>query len=315
MNEIEQELADRIYAAIQAASNNSARSQQSQQFVLGVSDIGYCPERTRRLLDQQVPEDTDVLAAFIGTAIGDHAEKALKAAWPEAIIQGEVALDFQLQGRAFRLTGHPDVVIPGWGVIDCKTDYGLGTVEREGASFAQRWQRNAYALAAWQMGLLGDMVLDDVQVGNFWIDRAAIDKRVHVEVTPFDQDVIEEGVQEIDSVIYAYRNDEEAEKRPPRQVCAVTCGFFRVCREFDTDVHGLIDDPGLVGHIEAYAAGNELERKGKRMKDEAKEHLKEISGSTGRHALRWTWINESPVPGYTRKGYYKIDLRAVKGTK
>jgi hypothetical protein len=313
VNEQEQDLATRIYQAIQDASNNSARSQQAKQFVLGVSDIGYCPERTRRHLDNQVPEDTDVLAAWIGTALGDHAEQALKVAWPEAIIQGEVHLNLRVQGRSFSLPGHPDVIIPGWGILDAKTDYGLGTVEREGSSFAQQWQRNAYALAAFEGGLLGDMNLEDVQVGNFWIDRAGIDKRVHVEVTAFDQAVIDQGVEEIDSVIYAYLNDEEAEKRPPRQVCAVTCGFFSKCREWETDVHGLIEDVELVSHIEAYAAGGDLERRGKRMKDEAKEHLREISGSTGRHSLRWTWINESPVPGHTRKGYYKIDLRAVKG--
>lgn len=309
----EEQAAKDIYGALMTFSNDSERSKQAADFRLGISDIGWCPEYNRRLMDQQVPEETDALPAFIGTAIGEHAEQALKAGlWPDAILQAEVALTLQLQDRVIRLPGHPDIILPGWGVWDGKTDYGLSTIEREGPSFQQRFQRNAYALAAWEEGLLGDMPLDDVKVGNFWIDRTGVDKRVHVHIESFDPDVIGEGVEELDSTVYAFLHDEEAEKRPPRQVCEVTCGFFRVCREWETDVHGLITDPLLVGSIEMYAEGLELARRGQRLKDEAKAHLQDISGSTGKWRIRWTWINPTEVPAQQRRGYYKISVSKVK---
>lgn len=310
MNEQEQALADEIYQAIQYASNYSERSLQAKEFRLGISSFGFCPERNRRELDQQVPEETDVLAAFIGTAVGDHAEKALAAIWPDAIIQAEVELELRLQDTTIRLPGHPDVVRPGL-VLDGKTDFGLSTIERQGPSFAHLWQRNAYGLATWQAGMHGDMPLDEVMVGNFWIDRGAVDKRVHVDLAPFDQEVIERGVEEIDSIIYAYKNGEEAEKRPPRNMCAVVCGYFSKCRQWETDVSGLIDDPGLVMQIESFVEGRELVKRGTRMQAEAKAHLKDISGSTGTWMLRWTWVNGSDDGA--RAGYYKIDVSEVRG--
>jgi hypothetical protein len=116
-------------------------------------------------------------------------------------------------------------------------------------------------------------------------------------------------MEEIDSTVYAFMQGEEAEKRPPRQVCEVTCGFWRTCREFDTDVHGLLDDPRLVFNVISYYEGNVLEKQGKEMKDEAKVHLKNISGSTGEHTVRWIWVNGSDDG--KRQGYYRIEVRRI----
>lgn len=309
MNAEEQALADEIYQALMDYSNKSERSQQAAEFKLGISDIGYCPERNRRLMDHQVPEDTDALAAFIGTAIGDHAEKAVaKHLWPDAMIQPEVHLDVRVQGQSYRLPGHPDIVDPGnLRVLDCKTDYGLNEITNMGSTFSQKWQRNAYGLASFQEGLFAGADLADIKVGNFWIDRTGRSKRVQVELTPIDLDVIQEGMMEIDSTVYAFLNGEEAEKRPPRQVCEVTCGFWRTCRQYDTDVHGLLDDPNIVFNVISYFEGNQLEKQGALMKDEAKEHLRDISGSTGEHMLRWIWVNATEK----RAGYYRIEVKKI----
>lgn len=307
MTEEEEELAAQIYEAIQRSSRDSERSKHAQSFKLGISDVGYCAERTRRMLDRQVPEDIDLLPAFIGTAIGDHAERAVaEHLWPHAITQAEVSLPLRLQGRSFDLPGHPDVILPGWGVWDGKTDFGLSIPERDGPSFQQQFQRHGYALAAWQAGLLGDMELSEVKVGNWWIDRGGVDRRVVVHVEHFDADVIDRGIAWLDSVIYAFLHDEEADKEPPRQVCEKTCGFFAKCREWETDVHGLIEGPHALS-LDQYAEGRELERRGKRMKEEAKVHLEGMSGSNGRWQIRHTWVNGTDA----RKGYYKIDVKEV----
>jgi len=288
MSEEEQLLAKQIYTAMMDYSNHSGRSKQSQDFVMGISEVGYCAERTRRMLDHQIPEPTDVLAAFIGTAVGDHVEKAiLEHLWPHALIQQEVFLNFRLQGQSFRLPGHPDVLLPDWGVLDVKTDFGLADVERSGPSFSQQFQRHGYALAAFESGVFGDMALDDVMVGNVWIDRGAVDKRVHVQVERFDQSIIDEGLEWLDSTVYAYKQGEEAMKQPPRDVCRVTCGFFAKCREWETDVHGLLEGREALA-LDRYAHGAALASEGERLKKEAKAHLEGVSGSNGRLTIRHT---------------------------
>lgn len=651
MSEEEHLLAKQIYEAFMAHSRNSSRSRHAADFKLGISDVGYCPERLRRTLDQQVPDDTDLLAAFLGTAIGKEAEEAIKAElWPDAILQAETALRFRIQGKSFVLPGHPDIIRPNWGVLDGKglaldtaiptpdgwttmgdlkegdevfdrlgnrtrvefksevknipcwrvtfrtgervvcdaehrwiivdrkgrervvdaawiaeqrrhkrpvtvpqvasavagygpetpeawligywvgnghrrqprvtahledaagvagqvahlgwastvtpdkegalaalvtiqtsrterdpagrykasnrfagllrelgvlesklipgrllrapistrrallrglmdsdgtwnkarrrvsftstieevalgvaelarslgervqfnnylahgygkevrayvvewtptfnpfllprkasqvrlrwaqrhaissvervesvptqciavdspthsylcsegwipthnTDFGLSTIERDGPSFQQQFQRHGYALAAFEAGYFPDLTLDEVKVGNFWIDRGAVEKRLHVQVETFNQEIIDRGIEELDSVVYAYLNGEEAEKRPPRQVCLATCGFFRVCREWETDVHGLIDDMETVSAVLAYVEGRTLASQGEKMKREAKARLEGISGSTGEWMIRQTWVNPTELPASSRRGYYKLDVQPVR---
>lgn len=91
MDEAEAELAEQVYQAVQAASNFSERSQQSADFRIGISDLGFCSEKVRRML-AGIPEPvTDKTAAFIGTALGDHIEQAYCAVHPNAIRQAEVS--------------------------------------------------------------------------------------------------------------------------------------------------------------------------------------------------------------------------------
>lgn len=313
MNEQEQQIADELYAAIQAASSRSDRSLQSAEFQAGVSDLGFCSERTRRMIDHQVPEESDLLTAWIGTALGDHAERAAESAWPHAIRQARVAVRLDGEQRSYVLTGHPDLLVDNK-VIDIKTDYGLSTVERSGPSLQQQFQRHCYAKGAYAAGLLTGP-LEEVQVANAWIDRAAIDKRIHVQMEPYDEAYVEQAGAWLDDVVYAYLNGEEARKEPPREMCAVVCGFFKVCRAYDTDVEGLLTDPSVVASAAMYREGLDLEKAGKRLKDQAKVHLEGIRGSTGEYLIRWTHINESVVPESTRRGYDKLEVKPLPKPK
>src|SRR5437868_3143963 len=132
MTEEERLLAEAAYAAVQAFSTQTDRARQAQDMILGVSDVGFCSERVRRTLDGQIPEETDMLAAFHGTAIGDYVERAYKAAFPRAIIQSEVEVTLKGDTITYTLTGHPDIVDPSGLVIDVKTDRGLDIVRRQG---------------------------------------------------------------------------------------------------------------------------------------------------------------------------------------
>lgn len=317
MNPDEELVAKRIYEAIQSAMHDSDRSKQASAHQFGISDLGFCSERVRRALDRQVPEDTDMLAAFIGTALGDHMERAICATWPSAMAQQTVSVGMLGDSYQYRLTGHPDLVIPSDNlVLDGKTDYGLADVERNGANQQQRFQRHLYGVGAFEGGLFpGAKTPQDVKVGNFWLDRAGKDKRVHVEIEALDLDVVDEATRWLDDVVYAFMNEEEARKEPPREMCAVVCGFYHVCRAYDTDVEGLITDDQQVRNVAMYAEGRDLEREGKRLKDQAKVHLEGVSGFTDAFTVRWTHVNPSDVPGYTRKGYDMLDIKPLKKAK
>ena len=308
-------LGKEVYAAIQDASRRSPRSVQAAEFRAGISDLGFCSERTRRFLDQQVPADTDHLSAFIGTAIGDHVEQAALRHWPDALRQIEVQVDLFGDTGSYRLTGHPDLVLPEHGLlIDFKTDYGLTTIRRTGPNQQQQFQRHCYAKGAWLGGFF-PMPLEEVQVANVWIDRAAIDKGVHVDMEPYSEEQVIHAGHWLDDVVYAYLHNEEAKKEPPRDMCAVICGFYDVCRAHDTDVEGLLTDPVTLNAVAMYREGIDLEKQGRRLKDEAKQHLVGVKGSTGEFMVRWTHINETVIPETERAAYDKLEVRTMPKRK
>lgn len=312
MQHEEQQMAEAIYAAVMTASRYSERALQQQSYQVGVSDLGYCSERTKRMLTQEVPEDTDVLAAFIGTAMGDHIERAIKAhLWPDAILQAEVTVPLRGETRTYNVPGHPDIIRPDWGIVDVKTGRGLTLARRVGLDMSKQYQRHCYAYGAWTDGYFGDMALEDVMVGNVWFDRAGDDKECYVQAEPFDMGMVESAAMWLDEVVYSYTQGTEARKEPPREVCAVTCGFFETCRLFDTDVTGLLTDETILAAIAAYREGLDMEKAGKRLKDQAKPALVGVSGSTGQYALRWIELGPAHVE-FDRKPSMRIDLRDLK---
>lgn len=312
MSPEESDLAERIYAAIQNASNYSERSQQSEDFRIGISDIGWCSEKVKRMLAGNPEPVTDKLKAFIGTAIGDHVEQACMSIWPEAVRQAEVSLTLVGDRGTYVLSGHPDLIVPNEGlVIDFKTSYGLALAEKNGPDDQKQYQRHGYAKAAYEAGLFCDRTLDEVQVANVWMDRAGGEQRLHVQMEPYDESWIKQAAMWVDDVVYAYVNDEDARKEPPREMCAKVCGHFATCRALDTDVQGLLTDDTVLSAVDLYQQGNALERQGRKLKDEAKAALNEVSGSTGEFTVRWVSVGPTDV-NYTRAGYMKLDIRKIK---
>lgn len=309
MSDEEEALAEAIYGAIQAASNYSERSQQSADFRIGISDLGYCSEKVRRMI-AGIPEPvTDKLPAFIGTALGDHVEQALVDMWPDVIRQAEVSLTLIGDGGTYVLTGHPDLIRKDGLVIDVKSTRGLSKPRRMGPSQQQQFQRHGYGLAAFEAGLFNpDVGIEDVRVANVWMDRAGDDRELYVHMEPLSLDVIEQAAFWVDDLVYSYRNGIEARKEPPREVCAKTCGHFETCRALDTDVEGLLTDEGVLVAVDMYREGLALERQAKKLKDEAKASLSGITGSTGKFTVRWVHVNESEVR-FTRNAYERLDIR------
>ncbi|HVQ18894.1 MAG TPA: hypothetical protein VMT27_07650, partial [Actinomycetes bacterium] len=239
MDDYEQELAEQVYGAIQDYSRHDDRGAQSAEYRVGISDLGFCSERTRRMLDQQDPDDSDVLAAFIGTALGDHAERAFVKRYPNVLQQPDVTVTLRGERNTFHVPGHPDLVNPDGEIIDFKTTRGLEVVRRKGPSQQQQFQRHGYGLGAYEAGLF-EVGLDKVRVTNVWIDRAADDKEVYVHSEMFDHGVVEQMTWWLDEVVYAYVNEQPARKEPPYEMCQKVCGFFKDCRLGETDVQGLL---------------------------------------------------------------------------
>jgi len=309
---IEKALSTEVYQAIQNYSRHDERGQQTADYRAGISDLGFCSERLRRMLAQMDPEDSDLLAAFIGTAMGDHVERALAIAWPTAIIQPSVTVTLIGEVATYEVPGHPDVVKPEGLLIDVKTSRGLEVARRQGPSRQQQYQRHCYALGAFEAGLFDDdITLDDVKVANVWLDRAADEKEAFSHVESFDIEIVQEAAEWLDEVVYAFTHEQAARKEPAREVCKAVCGFFETCRALDTDVEGLLTDDTILMAIEMYEEGKALESRGRKLKDQAKGNLPlTASGSTGKHQLRWVWVNESEVH-YTRRGYNKLDVRKM----
>jgi len=311
MDDYEQSLADEFYEAIQDYSRHDDRGSQSAQYRVGISDLGFCSERTRRMLNQDDPDDSDVLAAFIGTAIGDHSEQAWLKRYPHVLRQPDVNITLHGERSTFHVPGHPDLVDPNGEVIDVKTTRGLEIPRRKGPSQQQQFQRHGYAQGAHEAGLF-TVPLDQVRVTNVWVDRAADDKEVYVHSELFDPGVVEQMTWWLDEVVYAFENKQPARKEPPYEMCAKVCGFFRDCRVGETDVQGLITDDEILVAVQMYQEGLAHEREGRRLKDQAKPALADVSGSTGEFAVRWVHVNGTHVE-FDRKPYDKIDIRKLKG--
>jgi hypothetical protein len=94
-------------------------------------------------------------------------------------------------------------------------------------------------------------------------------------------------------------------------MCAVVCGFYETCRAYDTDVEGLLTDQPTLVAVDMYREGMNLEKQGRKLKDEAKQHLVGVKGSTGQFQVRWTHINETVIPESTRQGYDKLEVRPL----
>lgn len=319
MNEEESELATTIYDAMMNYSRNSERGLQAQEFRAGLSDLGYCSERLRRMLNQEVPEETDMLAAFHGTALGEGVEKAIRLADPTVIVQSEIELTLEGDGGTYTLMGHPDIILPEQGILlDAKSANGLELARRNGPDQQKQFQRHTYAKGAWEAGMFGDLPLEEVRVGNVWVDRSAMEKSVHVQLELFSHEIVADAARWLDDVVYAYKQGEPAMKEPAREVCAVTCGYFANCRGVESDVTGLLTDEAVLTALQMKLEVQSLNRKAKALDKEAKALLDGISGNAHLgenkelYSVRWTWVNPSEIESYTRAGFSRLDIKAVK---
>lgn len=306
-------IANDVAEAVRLWNAGTARGKDKAEHKIGVSDIGVCREYVRWMTVEQEPtDDPPNYKAFIGSWLGDGVEEAVAAVYPTARRNVEITVTLP-SGASY--VGHPDFVLPR-GVLDIKTVDGLTGVRRHGPNFQQQIQRHLYCAGCIQAGLLDEA---DAWVGNIWFDRSGREETPHVSVESYDPGWLIRADEWLDDVIYAVKHGERAYQDMPLEWCQACCEFFTICRGEDVvrdrESQGLITDPFLLDYIEAYNEGNELVKQGTKMKDDSRRALAGISGTTGEHVVRWVYVNPSEVPGHTRAGYQKLDIRRIPKPK
>lgn len=303
--------------ALYDAAHKSERSLQSADFRLGVSDLGLCHEKARRMI-LQIPfdeEEEHYLPSFIGTAIGDHAEAALAKAegW---IVQQELDITLpSINGNPPRtVRGHSDAIVPEWNALfDFKAPGNVATVARAETKLSYRFQRHLYFLGAVQAGLLQE---EGGIVGNIYIDRTGEQETPHVDLEPFSWDVVREAAEWLDDVIYAVVNQEEAKKDPGVEFCEGWCPYFLSCRALDNKADGgLITDETALVAVKEYLAARDDEKDAAMRKASARRTLMGINGSTGEHAVRWVHQAETEVSASVRAAYDRLSITRLRKRK
>lgn len=311
---VTEEIAERIAAdvrqAIMSHTMGSARATQQREQRIGISEIGACRSYLARMIAEQPydPPDGDIKwPAFVGTAIGDRLEAALREQFGYQT-QLDVVLELP-SGR--KVPGHLDVNT-GDAVWDFKTVDGLADVRRDGPPFRSKAQVAGYRKALIDLGELHPAAC----AALIYLDRSGKEAEPFVYVMgPFECDaILAEADSRLEDVEYAVINGiEEAPKDEPLTWCAVACPFFLSCRG-DRQPQGLIDDPGHLAAVDRYVAGRDMKKEAEALMASAKRDLAGVSGSTGEHTVTWTHMNQTRVEGFTRAASDRMDVRKARNT-
>lgn len=304
-----------ISAALTAYMDNSARSMQADEGRLGPSDIGFCRQKAALMVKGVEATDSNPKwAAAVGTAIHNYVEAAIKQMFPDWLLGSidDLSVTATLPSGA-EISGHPDIVIPDQNtVLDIKTVDGFEWVKREGTSQNHKYQRHLYALGCIQDGMFDKT--KPVYVGNVYFDRSGKQPEPLVIVEELDPMLTDEIDHWVTDVIYAVKNGEDASRDIPAAVCERICSHFTACRgalEIN-DGGEPITDRDLLAAVDMYTEGRDMEKEGKRLKDEASSRLVGVNGSTGKWQVRWVDVQPSRVEAFDKQGYSRLDIRKAR---
>lgn len=305
-------MASLLRRAIDASMNESDRSKWAESNHLGVSDIGTCHEYVRRMILglPWVDEQDNFAAAFVGTAVGELAERAMAAISDEVEVQRKVVVHLKVRGYELDLPGTADIILDKRALLDVKTKDGLGVVRRTGPTQQQVFQVVLYAAALIQEGVLDE----DPMVGLAFIDRSGREPDPYVFGFRYTDALLQEAIDWIDDVIYAIENGETAKKDPPRAWCFACCPYASDCRGGDTDVEGLLMDPEVVEAARMYRESLDIIKAAEKDKRSAVSVLENVTGSTGEYTVRWINVGESHRD-YTVRAHQRIDVKPVRKGK
>ena len=310
-----------FHDAIQNASNNTERSKQQQDFMLGVSNLGHCKQYAALMMRQTPFSDVrDKTPAFFGTVAGAAIEAQLKIDHPDWVFQESIFFPLPSGGG---VPSHPDIVIPfnaqdieaGYyqGVWDGKSKAELETIKKVGPSQQQIFQVHAYAKAAIEAGLLNPDY--PIVVGDVYFDRSGKDVLPHGVMHLYTEDVITFIDEWVNDVKYAVLHNEDASRDMPREWCWSYCEYATACRGHDTDVEGLLESPDIIAAVDMWEEVKALKSEAKKKEAAYKRTLDGVTGSTGTYNIRWTEVAPVEMKASTRSGYKKLSITKVPGAR
>lgn len=315
MTDRAQKIHSLIVGALTAHQDETPRTKQSNEGILGPSDIGFCRQKATLMTKGVGPTDRPPKwAAAVGTAIHDYVERALKDAYPDWLVGSidKVRVTATLPSGAM-ISGHPDIVVPSANaVLDIKTVDGFEWIKREGTSKQHKFQRHLYAIGLIQAGILTDAT--PILVGNIYFDRSGKDPNPIVLVDELNPDLTEEIDSWVQDVIYAVNNNEDASRDIPSAVCERICSHFTACRGALEIYDGAetITDPTLLSAVDMYVEARNLEKEAAAMKKAAQQQLLGINGSTGQWQIRWVEVAPTRVEAFEKSAYVRLDVRKTR---
>lgn len=302
-----------VTKAIRSATMDSARSEQSKEHLVGMSDMGSCREYLRLTVLQTpfdpVEEEGDDLNldSFIGTAFGDRLEQILEGPY-----RTQVPIELTLP-NGFVVAGTADIVGDDC-VWDGKTTKHYANIRRHGPDYGHKAQLAGYLVGAVQQGVITG---EDPYGALVYFDRLGKFQTPHVYVMTLEEagEILagtgtedEQSVQDrLEQVVYAVANNEETVRDMPDAWCKVACPYYLTCRAGLTDVNEVIDDIELLQAVEDVVAARAIKKEADALKAGAEHRLFGINGSTRKHLVRWITVNGSD----TRAGYTRLDVREI----
>ena len=295
-----EELGELIAVSMKAYGERDARSVQSADGIIGMSDLGFCRQKALLMMRGIPQSDPDnISAAQVGTALHDYYRKAMEEMFPEWIADKKKLVCKFPSG--YEVPGTPDLISPDYNaIVDWKSTDGFQRIKTYGVSTSQRYQRFGYARAAVQAGLLDPS--RPIWVANYFIDRSAREKGPYFTFEEYDDTLAFEIDEWIGDVVYAQKQGEDASRDLPSAVCAQICSHFTVCRG-GLEVHDgqeLIRDEATVQSVGLVVDGRRMQKIGKAMDEEGRAALVGINGITDTHQIRWVEVGS--------KGTMRLDI-------
>ena len=290
-----------------ALDSYAVTQERARQTRLGISDIGTCREKARRLLAGERATDAPSLrAAEMGTAVHQYVAMALASSYPGLLIERKITVS--LPNNTIIIPGTADIIDPHEpSVTDLKTRQNaaaLAYTASHGADDQQRYQRHLCYLGALQEGLVP---MEGI-TRNVWLPRAGDTDDVIVEQEPFSWDVIKEVDEWLEHVAYAAAHHELAPRDKHAAWCAKFCQFYSDCRLGSDSAR--VDDPALIDAAQSWDHHDRAAKHHRAIADGAKQELEVLQGHDPRYVVEipggtvgWVYVHRESNP------YYKIEKR------